>query len=152
MKYQSLRFVIGISSFLGWAILIGGCFFTLFWAIATLVATQSGLAFFTIVIPGVAISILLGIQILALGNLYQCFIDIEENTGSTVGLLKSLRPRTEIGVYQVQPSQEAPTSGFTYMCPGCHTFQHSDVLNCLKCETDNPHHPKNQSKPASPQS
>jgi len=149
MKYKSLRFFIDLSSLIGWVIIIVGCLASVFVAIPMMEKTNSGMPFFTILIPGILISMFFGLQIFAMGNLFQCFIDIEENTGSTVKFLEALKSRNEKRVYQDVPVQEVGNSGFTYMCSGCQTFQRSDVLKCLKCGTDNPHHPSYRSGGAS---
>jgi hypothetical protein len=148
MKYKSLRFLIQINTALGWIVISGGILISAVWA--TLALEQTGTAYSIVLfMGGTAVSIILGIFIFAWGDIYQCFIDIETNTDSAAGSLRILRSKETRVHEQDHRSGERSNSDFTYMCAGCHTFQRSDVLNCVNCGSDNPHHPSNKSKATS---
>jgi hypothetical protein len=97
---------------------------------------------------GLFISVLLGLQIFAMGNVFQCFIDIEENTERTVRLLRDFtsNPIFREASARATGTEESSSSIFTYLCPNCPTFSRSDVISCPNCGTANPHHPANKSK------
>lgn len=83
MKYKSLRFSIAINSLFGWAVIVIGCLST----IATL-AHRNLTDFQEFLIIGVLLSAIAGMFIFALGDLFQCFIDIDENTRATANVSK----------------------------------------------------------------
>lgn len=143
MKYKSLRFFIAINSFVGWAVIGIGCLFSLVWAIAA-AAHGSVMGFLGFSIIGGFVSAFTGMSIFALGDLYQCFLDIEENTR---GAANASKDASNKGSVETNTSREQrSTDTFTYMCPGCNRFQDSEVTKCENCGADNPHHPSNKAK------
>jgi hypothetical protein len=83
VKYKNLRFFIGINEVLGWSVLIigaliGGTFF------GKAVGAAEGIVLFL----GIgAFSTVQRLLIFTLGNVFECFIDIEENTRRTAAQL-----------------------------------------------------------------
>jgi hypothetical protein len=133
MKYKSLRFFIAINSLFGWATIVIGCLFSLIWAIAAL-AHRSVSGFLEFLIIGGSLSAIAGMFIFALRDLYQCFIDIEENTRTTASVSKeAVSNKASISVHTDLSRQESSPGTVTYMCPHCNRFQNSDVIKCENC-------------------
>ena len=152
MKYRSLRFFIAINSIIGWAVIGIGGLFTLILAITAL-TDHRPFAFLMSLIIGGAASAIAGMSVFALGDLYQVFLDIEENTRTTARAVREAEPRDATDRRNIERAEartgwmnegELPPE-FIYMCSGCQTFQ-SNVVHCPKCGTANPHHPANQAK------
>src|SRR5882724_7820199 len=158
MKYKSIRFFIQINSLLGYGVIYGGILLSLIGAMWLGIAVGGAGGFFLFILTltiGGTTSVFLGLLIFALGDLFQCFIDIEENTQRTVSTLKetnsnrrSIVETDKWPATQTNLSREESSPGtVTYMCPNCNRFQNSDVIKCENCGAANPHHPLNKSKP-----
>ena len=146
MKYKSLRFFIAINSLFGWAVIVIGCLFSLIWAIAAL-ADRSVSGFLGFLIIGGSLSAIAGMLIFALGDLFQCFIDIEENTRATANVSKQgVSTKASIDVQTNLSREDSSRRTVTYLCLNCNRFQNSDVIKCENCGAANPHHPSNKSK------
>jgi len=148
MKYKSLRFFIAINSLIGWAVIVIGCLFSLLGAIVALAERSSVFGFLGFLIIGGSLSAIAGMFIFALGDLFQCFIDIEENTRPTANVSKeAVSNKASINVQTNLSRKERSPGTVTYMCPNCNRFQNSDVIKCENCGAANPHYPSNKSKP-----
>ena len=146
MKYKSLRFFIGINELLAWGVFIAGGLFALI--AGTFFGKTGDGAMGIVIFLGIgAFTAVQGLLIFALGNLFECFIDIEENTRRTVLQLGNRKESDQGEVRKSEIATEStPSSRFSFMCPTCHTFLYSDVLSCSTCGADNPHHPSNKAK------
>ncbi len=146
MKYKSLRFFIDINEVLGWSVIIGGGLLALFALKFFGEVAGPGPAFVMLIVIGV-FSAVQGILIFAVGNVFQCFIDIEENTKIAAGRLKNVNgSNLNVETRTESTPDYSSSSGFTYMCPSCSTFLMSNVLSCPTCGTANPHHSSNKAK------
>ncbi len=145
VKYKSLRFFIQINELLGWSIIIGGGLFALITAAFVGRVGDAAQAIVVFIFIG-AFCTVQGILVFALGNLFECFIDIEENTRRTAAQLKSPNESGLNVENRTEATAENTLSEFSYLCPSCNTFLKSDVLACPTCGTENPHHPSNKEK------
>jgi hypothetical protein len=148
VKYKSLRFFIAINSLIGWAVIVIGCLFSLLGAFVALADRSSVFGFLGFLIVGGSLSAIAGMFIFALGDLFQIFLDIEENTRATANVSKEdASNKARINVQTSLSREESSRRTVTYLCLNCNRFQNSDVIECENCGAANPHHPSNKSKP-----
>jgi hypothetical protein len=122
MRYKSLRFFIQINRFVGYSVIYSGILLSLIGAIwlGSSVSAAEGffLGFFLFILTltiGGLFSVFQGLLIFAVGDLFQCFIDIEENTQRTVSTpTETNSNRLSIVETDEKPVSETSSSRFTY--------------------------------------
>ena len=117
MKYKSIRFFIHINSFIGYSVICGGIVLSLIGAMWLGITVGRAGGFFLFILTltiGGATSVFLALLIFALGDLYQCFIDIEENTQRTVSTLTETNSNrlSIVRTEDERPPTETSSSGF----------------------------------------